>query len=96
MKTEINPQTPGPLTVTKARHLDYVHTVKADRWGNTDPVCTAESDDARLLAAAYNAFDKAGRELGTDAAELAERIDIAGLVRQVGIVDLIKNKGLPY
>lgn len=41
-----------------------------------------ESDaNGRLLAAAYTAFDKAGRALGVDAATLAESIDLAGLRR---------------
>ncbi len=33
-----------------------------------------------LLASAYTAFDKAGRALGVDAAQLAEQIDLAACV----------------
>jgi hypothetical protein len=37
----------------------------------------------RLLAAGYNAFDRAARALGVDASELAERLDLAALIREV-------------
>lgn len=36
---------------------------------------------ARLLAASYTAFDRAGRALNCDAAELAERVDLVSLIR---------------
>ncbi len=36
---------------------------------------------ARLFAAAYNAFNKAGCELGLDAAALATETDVAALIR---------------
>ncbi len=39
------------------------------------------AENARLLAAGYNAFDRAGRELGIDAAALAGKIDLARLIR---------------
>lgn len=42
--------------------------------------------NARLLVAGFNAFDRAGRELHTDAATLAEQIDLAALIRWAGAV----------
>lgn len=36
--------------------------------------------NAQLLAAAYTAFDKAGRELGIDATKLANNIDLAAMI----------------
>lgn len=36
----------------------------------------AHPTNAKLLAAAYNAFDKAAREMGVDAVELAEKFPI--------------------
>ena len=38
-------------------------------------------EDAALVAAAYTAFDKAGRELGIDATALASRINLVELIR---------------
>lgn len=38
---------------------------------------------AALLAAAYTSYDKAGRELGIDATELAQSVDLAALIRMV-------------
>jgi len=39
----------------------------------------------RLLMAAFNAFDKVGRELNIDAAELAERIDLTLVLRTLAV-----------
>lgn len=36
---------------------------------------------AALLAAAYTSYDKAGRELGIDATNLARSLDLAALIR---------------
>ncbi len=37
--------------------------------------------NAELLAASYSAFDKAGREMGVDATELAKTLDVAAVIR---------------
>lgn len=93
MKTKrINTHTPGPLFVgTPIRSADTVGICKT--WndsGETGEDTIAEvlpgmpgcaKRDARLLASAYTAFDRAGRALGIDAAELAESVDLAGLIQ---------------
>lgn len=81
--TPINQQTPGPLTVNGPfpEQIDYI-TLNAPSAGlsHVVRVNTLDVPSACLLAAAYSAFDKAGRELGIDAAELAESIDLAALI----------------
>lgn len=80
----MNTQTPGPLT-TKTLH-GFVRGYYVMHNGLTLATVGAPNDNgdpvanARLLASAYSAFDRAGRELGIDAAELAERIDLAKLL----------------
>lgn len=83
----INPQTPGPIVAVK----HYLHVPAFPRVGYEQGACLASvgnitnrEGDARLLAASFNAFDKAGRALGVDAAELAERIDLAALIKAAG------------
>lgn len=77
MKTiTINQQTRGPLVACDhylhAREKKFVAVSGGDE--------NQKEANARLLAASYNAFDKAARELGVDATELAERIDLAALI----------------
>lgn len=80
----INQQTPGML------FIDGPEILRDDRAGaNVAPrvacVYTDNADqpqweaDARLLAAAYNAFDSAGRQMREDAAELAYSLRNGGL-----------------
>lgn len=83
----INPQTPGPIVAVK----HYLHVPALPCPGYEQGACLASvgnvtnrEGDARLLAASFNAFDKAGRELGIDAAELAERVDLAALIKAAG------------
>jgi hypothetical protein len=92
MKTQpINVQTLGPLVeeanrisaITPNSHKSVCGVPKrvsdvSDEWEHLSPENAA---NARLLRAGFNAFDKAGRELGIDAATLAERIDLAELIR---------------
>lgn len=82
----MNSQTPGPLAHHKAKigilpgHtietanglsiLAFVYGINNDDTGN-----------AALFTAAYTAFDRAGRELGLDATELAKSLDVAALVK---------------
>lgn len=92
---QINGQTPGPLSavptgtpsrmrdtyaqsiaLVDADHANMIAGVFSDQLGG-QPV--AESH-ARLLAASFNAFNRAGRALGIDAAELAEGIDLAAVI----------------
>ncbi len=81
MDTLINQHTHGPMEVYEAHYNSYVHTVKTDAYGNREPLCLASKEDAPLIAASYNAFDKAGPELGLDAAALARETDVAALIR---------------
>ena len=80
----MNHQTPGPIVAVK----HYLHVPALPSPGYEQGACLASignvtnrEGDARLLAASYTAFDKAGRALGVDAAELAESIDFAELIR---------------
>lgn len=41
---------------------------------------------ARLLAASYTAFDKAGRELGIDASALAKGINLTEMIKEIASV----------
>lgn len=52
-----------------------------DSEGFSEVVLLTHPDNADLLCAAYNAFDKAGRELNVDATELAKNLDIAKVIR---------------
>lgn len=94
----INRQTPGPLF----HHKNAVYWFPPGKTvadGYIGVASVTEQDDldlrdsnARLLAAAYTAFDKAGRELGLDAAELAEAVDIAGMIRALAeCKEVIRN-----
>ncbi len=92
----MNAQTPGPLRFARSHEdqngplfeLEPGETKPIKRLyaanGAAVVAChdlaTIDEPDARLLAAAYTAFDKAGRELGIDAATLAERIDLADVI----------------
>lgn len=91
MNHPINSHTPGPFRHEGTELLDVgdvlsvPHAVirsEGERWvalvEATDAECEA---NARLIPAALNAFDKAGRTLGVDAAELAESLDLAALIR---------------
>lgn len=77
----MNNQTRGPIKVDPAHPITLcrgmsTHGELAMTFG-----LSQATKDAALYAAAYSAFDKAGRELSMDATKLAQRIDIAGLVR---------------
>jgi hypothetical protein len=88
--TPINQQTPGPISPAGPGQLfdicgNEVLTLKAygagiapEGWAY--PWHRVE-ENRHLIAASYNAFDKAGRELGIDATELASKLDIARLMR---------------
>ncbi len=86
---EINQHIDGPLVALAPHEGDNFLNVNYelhDGYGRTatvygDPDDPETKATSRLLAAAYNAFDKAGRQLGIDAAELAELLDIAETVR---------------
>lgn len=79
---QINAQTQGPIrndgfgnftapdgTIVASAHGPNLRSRHIEKVANS-----------RLLAASFTAFDKAGRTLGVDAAELAERIDLAALI----------------
>jgi hypothetical protein len=79
----INTQTPGPLTVAalSGKITAGGMTIAASYDLRHDSHGKEEHANRRLLAASYTAFDRAGRELGIDAVDLAERIDLAALIR---------------
>ncbi len=77
--TTINPQTPGPCRVDTLYGMGVILndtvTIVQVRAGPTYKITIEEEKaNARLLAAAYNAFDKAGRTLNIDAATLADMV----------------------
>jgi hypothetical protein len=80
----INQQTPGPVVTYRLSRDSDPDEREILVTGDFEDEITgiiSKSVDARLLAAAYNAFDKAGRELGVDAAELAEKVDLVGTLK---------------
>ncbi len=85
----MNTQTRGPLDLVPLSTGNYAlgntageAIAKVLRLPADECARDAETEaNARLLAAAFTAFDKAGRELGIDAATLAERIDLAAILR---------------
>lgn len=93
MKTKpINQQTQGPVTFDAVSMDGYPVQVLGGKQGRyigevctrhltTDP--TQDEANARLLASSYSSFDRAARALNVDAAELAEGIDLAGLIRSL-------------
>lgn len=88
---QINAQTPGPLFVGRGERIQtkaapWNGRILADMTHNAHPETRTTKAEARLFAAAYTAFDKAGRELGLDAATLAESIDLAALIRAAQLV----------
>lgn len=94
MNHPINSHTSGPFRHEGTELLDVgdvpsiPHAVirsEGERWVALVEVTDGECEaNARLIPAALNAFDKAGRELEIDAAELAERIDLSALIKAAG------------
>lgn len=87
----MNHQTPGPIAVKgTSRGLFAAPTIRnpdgliaATRFlGSGIDAQEEHWANAELLAASYTSFDKAGRELGVDAVELARSLDIATLIRE--------------
>lgn len=85
----MNNQTPGPVTPsfngsddTRLFAESVADSPRAVAKINMPVNRALEScSTAQLLAASYTAFDRAGRELGIDATELAESIDLAEVIR---------------
>lgn len=82
----MNNQTRGPLVPHPCPHSSHLagkggFTVAATYDLRHDKDGSEEEANRNLLAAAYSAFDKAGRELGVDATVLAQTIDLVRLVR---------------
>lgn len=89
----LNQQTPGPIRVeTRDRYIHLfaktprggysIADANINDWDTANPIISFEraNANAALLAASYSAFDKAGRELGIDAAVLARSIDLVALI----------------
>jgi uncharacterized protein (DUF2235 family) len=90
--------TPGELSLYRGRKERDASAVflKAGSefvgkvYGHETSKETAEAN-ARLLAAAYNAFDSAGRKLGLNAVQLAERMADGGLADLIQAVRAAKE-----
>ncbi len=83
MPNKINQQTPGADLKIETRGNEirlFVNNTTISVAGGSN-----QTPNARLLASAYQSFDKAGRELGIDASALAESIDLAELLRMVKV-----------
>lgn len=80
----MNDQLPGPCIV-KRPLIANLHGPRifaaGDEIADVPAYLLAKKPIADLIAASYTAFDKAGRELEIDAAELAKRLDLAALIR---------------
>ena len=96
--SEINQQTPGPLESVErnpsSEASTYFTLAEAKNPFRTIAATTYFGDvytgkpNSSLLCAGYNAFDKAGRQLGVDATELAKTLDIGGVV---DLLDLLSR-----
>lgn len=96
----MNDQTQGPVHVTRHK---AGYSIRAKEGGEAfDLVNTGllnlpmevNEANARLFAAAYTSYDKAGRELGVDATELAKTIDLAALIHNAQ--DMLDSlRGMP-
>lgn len=86
--TAINQQTPGPVGCIDTSYA--AHDYRMTKPDQSPLLVIASCNDhsqpranARLLAAAYTAFDGAGRKLGIDAADMAERLGAEGLAEVI-------------
>lgn len=73
----INQQTQGPLHVNGRRIEDAQGVIVCEVAG----IMPEGLANRPLLAAAYTSYDRAARELGVDAVELAESLDLAALIQ---------------
>ncbi len=76
----INAQLPGPIAANLSDIGPLVDIRTADSSRQVAE-CMVGPETAALMAAAYSAFDRAGRSLGVDATELARSVDLAALIR---------------
>lgn len=83
----INQQTPGPC-IARNGHLVIDGAAIAHCRDHHGDLEANAGPNAALFAAAYTSFDHAARELGVDAVELAESLDLAALVRLANAVQL--------
>lgn len=91
-----NGQTPGPAFAKV--HIAPQWAVKVGKRGGMRFLAlTSQANDeanARLLAASYTMADRDARELGVDAVELCEALDLAALIRAAqGAVSLLECLG---
>ncbi|PWC98054.1 hypothetical protein [Azospirillum sp. TSO5] len=96
--TAINQQTQGPIAVVRSDgSRELIGANIGETEGKNDGIFIAHTlgpdrqPNARLLAAAYNAFDGAGRKLGVDAAEMAERLGPEGLAEVAALAISIRK-----
>lgn len=89
----MNAQTPGPIIACPSGPVmqGYSQPLAIAQQGTPNLVAGVFGDvkggqsvaeaNAELLAASYSAFDRAGRELGMDAVELARSLDLVALIQ---------------
>lgn len=106
----MNAQTPGPLTPRRShedasgplfdldegetRPFVTLYAPDGSAVVRCHDLATIRDADARLLAAGFNAFDRAGRSLGIDAATLAERLDLGALILAARRALTLAKRGL--
>lgn len=79
----MNAHSPGPIT----NHSQLIHAYGGATVAIAKPIGNGvgrhnqSHRNAALLAAAYTAFDQAGRALGVDATTLASSIDLEAVIR---------------
>jgi hypothetical protein len=88
----MNKQTMGPLCVAHTAKYGAPFLV-SDTGKLTVANSVSREEDAELLAAAYTAFDRAGRELGIDAATLARSVDLVGILRFISTIKDMEPSG---
>lgn len=81
--------TPGPLHINGQNILTHETEIGiAKVYGN---IGQPREANARLLGAAYNAFDSAANKLGCNAVELAERMADGGIAELVETLRLFEE-----
>ncbi len=77
----MNDHIAGPLTYAEPTDCHACIRAGSEYVVGMGHASDEERAALKLFAASFNAFDKAGRALGVDAAELAQAVDVAALIR---------------
>ncbi len=93
--TQPNAQPPGPLLAAGPLPVTLIirdgrrKRLQCDLHSGTAVELSAAG---RLIGTAYTSYDKAGRALGIDAADLAGRLDLVALIRAARAVVLASER----